>query len=436
MDLQTVPEGRPSVRAEFFGRIFGIVVGITITAALVSPRTIAYTMPILTALVFAGLWFEPRIASFRLNVGTVEWTMLVFLAFCVVSMFWALKASSALQPLISALGYFCSSLFLLNAVFAEDRTIALRIAEGICVGLLVGLIYLGFEIATNEQFKLSLYRGLHIPRSWLRPYRAFTWHNDELVAIDPTDLTRNIAPITLLLWSALLALQKIVQPNVARVMSGILFLFAALIIMKSEHETSKVALLWSTLIFLVARSGVERSSRILQVTWVVACLAVIPAALSLQRLNLYQASWIQPSLRERIIIWNHTAEESLRAPIIGAGVGTMHELSLRKKPGEEFSAEPSHAHNVYLQTWRELGAVGAGLLTLIGLATIKRIRRLTESAIPYVQATFASVMAIIAASYGMWQPWFIAMFGMCVIVAAVAIRLCQAEGEKTMAQAT
>ena len=75
----------------------------------------------------------------------------------------------------------------------------------------------------------------------------------------------------------------------ARVMSGS-FLFAALIIMKSEHETSKVALLWSTLIFLVARSGVERSSRILQVTWVVACLAVIPAALSLQRLNLYQAS--------------------------------------------------------------------------------------------------------------------------------------------------
>jgi O-antigen ligase len=176
-----------------------------------------------------------------------------------------------------------------------------------------------------------------------------------------------------------------------------------------------------------------RANQLLQVLWVGVCLAVIPCTLALHRLDLQDTLMLQRTFRHRVVIWNHTSEEALKSPIFGIGAGMMHKLDPRgEKPpiGKEFSGVAPHAHNVYLQTWFELGAIGAALLTLIGLAVLERIGSLPQRVMPYAQATFASMMAMIAASYGMWQPWFVSMFAMCAAMSVVAIRLYADDAEK------
>jgi O-antigen ligase len=66
-----------------------------------------------------------------------------------------------------------------------------------------------------------------------------------------------------------------------------------------------------------------------------------------------------------------------------------------------------HAHNVYLQSWLELGAVGTLLLLAAGLAGIRGALALHPMLLPYAAALVAGVMAIAATGWGMWQPWLI-----------------------------
>jgi O-antigen ligase len=374
-----------------------------------------------------GLAFFSRQANiFRPPLGTAELTMFALLAYAGLSMIWAPLPRGGVGPVITGVGCLVAYLLISSIVFRGERMLAQRMAEGLLIGLFVGLIYLGFEILTNQAVKLTLYRALDVPKSWLRPTRDFTWQDGRLVKIAAMDLTRNIAPVTLLLWSALASIGKIVQPRRAKILTWMLAVIAAVVVAKSDHETSKAALVFGAVIFALARYSSVRANQLLQVMWVGVCLAVIPCTLALHRLDLQDTHFLQKSFRHRIVIWNHTSEEALKSPIFGIGAGMMHKLDPRgEKPpaGQEFSAIAAHAHNVYLQTWFELGAVGAALLTLIGLAVLERIRSLPIRVMPYAQATFASTMAMIAASYGMWQPWFVSMFAMCGAMAAVAIRL-------------
>jgi O-antigen ligase len=176
---------------------------------------------------------------------------------------------------------------------------------------------------------------------------------------------------------------------------------------------------------MLARWSALWSHRLLCAGWVIACLAVVPLTLTLHRLDLHNAPWLQDSFRHRIIIWNHTAEETLKSPIFGIGAGMMYRLDphgVVPEEGEQWSGGAVHAHNVYLQTWFELGAIGAALLTLIGLAVLERMKRVPADVLPFAHATFASAMAMAAASYGTWQAWFIAMFEMTFIMFAIALR--------------
>ena len=71
----------------------------------------------------------------------------------------------------------------------------------------------------------------------------------------------------------------------------------------------------------------------------------------------------------------------------------------------------AHAHNIYLQTWYELGVCGAALLSIFGLGILLRIGQLPERTFAFGLATFASGAMLASSSSGLWQLWFLAMFG-------------------------
>lgn len=409
----------------------GVIIGTLVmgfaAAALISPRTIPFGLPVVAVCAAAlGSGREALLREWSPSKNGVL-TVVAFLGLALVSMLWAAEWDAPLGPALKGSAYLLAALAAAVVMRNERRSDAFHIAEGLWIGLLAGLVYLLFEIASGQAIKLALYRALALGPGDLRPPMYFTWTGRRLDAISPFDLTRNIAPISMYLWAALLAMRSGMPSRKARVGVIAMFVLAALVIGLSEHETSKVAMAASTLIFALAYARPELSLKVLRVGWVAACLAIIPVSLALHRAGLHQATWLQNTARHRVIIWNHTAEESLKAPLLGVGAGMMYRLGSApekmKNPGEDFQYNVPHAHNIYLQTWFELGAAGAAILTLIGLAILERIGRMSIRAQPYAQATFASAMVMAAASYGMWQPWFIAMFAFCVTAFAIAVRV-------------
>jgi O-antigen ligase len=150
--------------------------------------------------------------------------------------------------------------------------------------------------------------------------------------------------------------------------------------------------------------------------------------------ELHFAEWLPKSARARIIIWQYTADRTLERPLLGIGVKSTsalrdQEKHIRKaeKPDGFVLARGTgqHAHNIFLQTWFELGLIGAILLALAGAAVVLRIAVLPLVAQPFGLATFTAFAAIAAFAWGMWQTWFICAIGL----APLYLRLAAAAAE-------
>jgi hypothetical protein len=75
-----------------------------------------------------------------------------------------------------------------------------------------------------------------------------------------------------------------------------------------------------------------------------------------------------------------------------------------------------------MQTWFELGLIGALLLCAVGLSIVAAIRGLAPRLQRYGLATFATTAAMASVSYGMWQAWFMASFGLCAALFVLGTR--------------
>ena len=89
----------------------------------------------------------------------------------------------------------------------------------------------------------------------------------------------------------------------------------------------------------------------------------------------------------------------------------LHELK-DALGGDEARGKDDEGHN----RPEHQDLVEATLLALFGLSILSAIRSLTRAIQPYAYATFASVAAVAASSYGMWQIWFMALVGFCVVL--------------------
>lgn len=404
-----------------WGIILGTIIMVAVAAALISARTIPFTY---TATVVAFIVVAPLRARSEFlvpRVGMVSLSVAAFLLYALISAIWAIEPSLTIFKTTLAILIMLGTIAVCQLIVSESHPNLLHMAEGVWIGLLVGLLYFLVEILTNQSIKIWLFNMLALEPADLRPTRHFRWAGDHLVAISRHDLARNTAPITPLLWPAVLALQGTLVGRSKYIGSVVLIALASVVVMLSPHETSKLALLAGLVIFGCAFVRPRSTSRLVTIGWVSACLMVVPAALVAHRHGLHNASWLQKSAQQRIEIWHATAEDVFRAPFLGIGAHSTYVQHRERRNSladglkkSDLSSFSTHAHNVYLQTWYELGLVGAALLTLVGLSFVKAISNLARAFQPYAYATFTSAAVVAAFSYGMWQIWFMAMFGYCV----------------------
>ena len=398
-----------------WGVVLGCVIMVAVAAALVSGKTVPFSFGAIVASFLVAARARGKLNRALPQPRSVSLHSGIFLLYAVASAAWADEPGNTLLTVFLAILVAVGTIMLVQLIAEESYPNLLHMGEGLWIGLLVGVAYLLAEILTHQSIKIWLYNAIGIKQGGA----YFGWSEGKLISISLDDLKHSIAPVSLFLWPAVMALQATLARRWRIFGSAVLVALVGVVVFLSSHGTSKPAYAIGLVTFGCAFAAPRLTARLVAIGWVCLCLAVLPAVLAMHRVNLHNATWLQPSARHRIIIWNYTAEQVLKAPLLGVGadmtfiLGPRLEPHVITAPDEAYTRTLNrHAHSIYLQTWFELGLIGAALLTLLGLSILQAIGSFALPMQPYAYATFVSAAALAASSYGMWQIWFMAMVGL------------------------
>jgi len=406
---------------------------IAVPVMIVSAKTVQAILPILLLAAIAGAIARRRQALLRPRTNLVALSLFGFLLYAGLSALWAPDPQAAILIVLMAALVAAGSLVLAELLSTERFEDALHMGEGLWIGLLVGLLYTVVEIASGQAIKMWVYNGLALGPDMLEPARYFTWENGRIVAIHPDDLTRNVVPIPLLIWPALMAATLLRERTWRRLVCAALVLLGTAAILLGTSETAKLAWLLGFLTFAVARYSERIAQYAVSLVWIVACLGAVPLVRLVHALDLQNADWLQLSAQLRITLWNEIARLVSNAPVFGVGADMTYYI--RPHMQEAPAAAPgwigfpiTHPHNVYLQTWYELGFVGAALLMAFGLLVLRQIGQLGPCGRPYALALFAAAAVQIAFSYNLWQIWFMCLFSFAAAMYCLGENLSEHHG--------
>jgi O-antigen ligase len=401
-----------------------------VTAA--APR-ITWLFLVLVAMLLIGLYLR-RGEDWRSLVRPTTQTVTVLLvaAYALLGALWAAKPSAAIEK----------SLVLSAAalvIFAASRTIAdldatrlAQAARAIAAGVFIGAVFVFIELLTDG----AITRFAANTTGWLKP--PSEKHADivegEIVRFASAEYRRSAALLVFNLWPALLALTLTVPRPQRAIFLGLLVATAAAPILYSERMSSQLALVGSLVVFALAHIWPRAIVRSLAALWCLGFVLILPAAFFAYNAGLHLAPWAPLEAKARIIVWEFTAERVLEHPWLGIGAGSTQALKVADAEAEQPEGfvyprtTGAHAHNLFLQTWYELGLVGVILVALAGALLVLRISCLPAAAQPFAAATFTAFLATVSTSWSMWQVWLICGVGLMLLYLLIAARQVKAAG--------
>jgi O-antigen ligase len=355
---------------------------------------------------------------------------LALLAFAGYAALTALWSKNPLLTLGKAawLGVVVVTANLVIGVMARQGPVARELlGRAFLVGFAVGAAVVMVEVLSDQALTRALYNMLDILRPASRKH--VIEKDGVIVSIGRYVTNRNIGALNLLLWPALLAALVTGTRGAAAFAALMVYAVALAATLLSEHESSQVAILLAAAVLVIAFYLPRFGRPLVAAGWAAAVLGAIPAALIAYQAELYKAAYLPTSAQARIVLWHFTASETLKQPVLGVGAASTKAIDEEQKPAaQKLPDQPyaqrtgQHAHNVYMQTWYELGAVGAVLLLVAGVLLWRAILRLPGRAQPFALAGFASAMVIAAFTWGLWQEWYQSLFGLAVIGMALCAR--------------
>jgi O-antigen ligase len=397
---------------------------VSLLLALVVPRSspgllAGLALPIIALAVAAGrLARSPRL-------GPIEWAALALIAYAALNASWAEEPAQAYGKVALLALYAVVVSLTMTAIGAIDGTSAQRLGRALVAAVVAGTVILALEVA----FGLPLKRLVANLLPALAPTGKHARIEDgEVTEILLYVLNRNIGVLMLVLWPTLLLAWATLSRRLATVASAVLLLAAAVAVLGSEHETSKIGLVASAALLAVMHLS-RRLGRVLVLAgWLAATLLIVPLADAAYTAKLYRAEWLPGTARNRVVLWGVTAERLRKAPILGIGIESTKAQDEDEAATAAWPKDHSyplrtgrHSHNIYLQAWYELGAVGALILMALGVAVLAAMARMATAAQPYAYASFVAAAIIGAFSWGLWQPWFMAAYAIWGVLLLVAI---------------
>ncbi len=413
-------------------------VGVGVVLLCLGPRlsTIALSLLGIVSVLVPGVRTRLR-ARLVPSVGAIVVALLV--AYLLANASWSIDPAAAYRKVATllVLGFFCLSV--VTAVWQIDDSTSKMIAKAFVIAFGVGMVLLIIELASG----LRVTRATYNLMPFLRPEggKHLIVEDGRVTYLGTYLLNRNVGLVSLLAWPAA-ALFLSCWDAQGRKWLGLLLLgLVVAVIAMSQHETSKIALVIGALVVATALYAERAVFWFLAAIWCAGFLLIIPlASASYDRLELHKAEWLPYTAKARIIIWGYTAARVPEKLWLGVGVRSTRALDVgavedHAKPAGHVVAPRTgrHAHNLFLQTWFEMGLLGVGLVILAGLALLKRISITAPRVRPFGYGLFASSMVVAAFAWGMWQTWLIATYGLVTVCFALACAL-QAHRESHFSQ--
>jgi len=314
-----------------------------------------------------------------------------------------------------------------------------RVSLGLLLGLLIAGAILALDTVTDQALTKFFYNTFPSLRAGLA--KQLTIENGVVEQIKENNINRRATVVTLLLVPALYAA---LTAHTQRVRWGAALgvaVIAAILMRYSAHQSSQAAIVAAALAFGLARISM-RSARILTgAAWCASCLLVVPLVSALHATDIHKNEHgLFFSARHRIVIWNYTAELIKKSPLMGVGADATAAITEARakqanpepveKDGQFVPDAARHAHNAYLQTWYELGAIGAVLLAMLGIAALAAAGSAVLAIQPFLIAEFAAIAGMIAFSFSLWQVWFQGAIGLGVLALLVAQQLSGANARR------
>ncbi|PWT84709.1 MAG: hypothetical protein C5B58_04295 [Acidobacteria bacterium] len=326
---------------------------------------------------------------------------------------WAADPETTLIKAVLLLGVVLLSYAISRAIPQVDQEQLQSAGWAFAIGTLFGALLAIVELLTDGAITRLVLNSIHLFQT--PNHKHVTIHNGEITHLNLSDLNRNVAVLTLSMWAALLAIINMEKSAGRYFLSTALVVAVTAAVFLSRHQSSQVALIVSVPIFLLAFVWRKVVVRSLAALWCLAFVFVMPTIFLAYNQQLHMASWLPSSFRARIIIWEYTAERVFDHPWIGVGADSTRVL---KEPHTRETAEwpegfiyprtiGMHAHDLFLQTWFELGFIGVVLMAFAGAALVLRISLLPVQAQPFAAAQFTTFFAIASFGWGMWQTWLI-----------------------------
>jgi O-antigen ligase/polysaccharide polymerase Wzy-like membrane protein len=337
---------------------------------------------------------------------------LLFAAYVLLSAAWSADPLAGVGKGALLIALILITFAAIEAATTLDKCISRRAALAFAAGALLGTLFVAFELLSDGLATRTAMRWL--PLLERSPKHIKFSDAGELEVLRPSKLDQNANMAMFHLWPGLLALMGL-KGGRRTVAIVLFFVVTAATIAISEHDSSQVAIVGSSIVLLLAWQWRRRVILALAVAWCAAFVLVIPVSFLAYYSGLHFAEWLPKSARSRVILWEFTAEQTLKHPVLGAGVDSTPRLSqLQKETAAPERPEAfiyprklgHHAHSIFLQTWSELGAIGAILFAIAGASVAMLILLLATAAQPLAAAAFAAFALVGAFAWGMWQSWF------------------------------
>jgi hypothetical protein len=422
VDLEQPAKGAPLVTNLFF---FGAL----LTTAV--PRLTPFVLPLLClVLIGKALW---RGTDWRelIKPNTALVALIAVAFYAALSAIWAANPKFAIGKGVLL---FAATLLTFATVEATGRLTdeeVRRAAIGFVAGALCGAVFVIVELLTDGAMTRFAMNSI----SAFKPEKAkhVAMSRGFVKRINLSEFNQHVGMLSFLLWPGLLALRGIATGRRRILLTILFFLAASFPIVISEHDSSQIGLGAALIVFALALKWPGQVVRGLALAWCLGFVLVLPLDFLVFKAGLHQADWLPTSARARIIIWEYTAEQVLKRPLLGIGADSTATVKdeqttpAEKPPGFVFRRTTGqHSHDIFLQSWYELGLFGAILVAIAGAAMVLRIPLLSKQAQPFAAATFTTFAAIAAFAWGMWQIWLIcavALIPIYLALAACSLRL-------------
>ncbi len=355
---------------------------------------------------------------------TAFWVFLAFGGYLLVNALWAADVSKAMEKAV----FFVFLVLLAAMVVPLSAALGARERQILKGSVLIGLIFGGSLLLVELLFGSPLTAALlnHFPQLVSKKFKnvLLAAPGGPVVGTMPDFFNNHVAMLALLAWPAIAMGLSHAKGSPWRWLGWGLASLTTLVVFLSHNESAKVGWLLG-LVSLPLVLHVPKFTRyVFLLGWFVGVVFVVPLILAAYQLGLQHVDWLPYSARDRVYVWHYLAQKVPESPLLGIGIRSTRAIaedfrrqrqesraSGREGPVQGLMDRPGqHPHDLFLQTWLELGAVGAVFLLFLGWYVIRAMDTLSRWPRAYAYALFSVFLGIAAFAWGMWQTWLMSAY--------------------------